>query len=116
MKGNTLIWICRQIRRRIPAVLLLAAAEVGHSLFSVYFALGSRGVIDSAVAGQKAAFYAAVLHQAEIIFGILICLTVAAICGSVFEQIWNGIGKESCSMGCSMENTGKFPNITVRNC
>ena len=77
MKGNTLIWICRQIRRRIPAVLLLAAAEVGHSLFSVYFALGSRGVIDSAVAGQKAAFHAAVLHQAEIIFGILICLTVA---------------------------------------
>lgn len=75
MKENTLIWIWRQIRRRVPGVLLLTAAEIGHALFSVFFALGSRGVIDSAVAGQKAAFVSAGFRQAGIILGILICLT-----------------------------------------
>ena len=76
MQRTPLIWIIRQIRRRIPMILLLMAAEVGHALFSVLFALGSRGVIDSAVAGMMEGFTAACLRQAGIIAAILICLTL----------------------------------------
>ena len=77
MKRNTFIWVFRQIRNRIPAILLLTAMEIGVALFSVYFALGSRGVIDSAVSGETAAFLPACRYQAGIIAGILICLTIA---------------------------------------
>lgn len=76
MKKNTLIWILLQIRRRIPAILVMVAAEVGYALFCVYFALGSRGVIDSAVAAEKSAFVDACWKQAGIIGGILVCLTL----------------------------------------
>ena len=76
MNKNALIWILHQIRRRIPAVLVMIAAEVGHALFCVYFALGSRGVIDSAVAGDRSLFLSACLKQAGIIAGILVCMTL----------------------------------------
>lgn len=76
MKKNTFVWILQQIRRRIPAILLMMAAEVGYALFCVYFALGSRGVIDSAVAGDSGLFLSACLKQAGIIAGILVCMTL----------------------------------------
>lgn len=76
MNKNATIWILKQIRRRIPALLLLVAAEIGHAMFCVWFALGSRGVIDSAVAGDRMLFLSACLKQAGIITGILICLTL----------------------------------------
>ena len=52
MKKTPLIWILKRIRRRIPAILLLTAAQAGHALLCVFFALGSRGVIDAAVAAD----------------------------------------------------------------
>ncbi len=76
MKKHALFWLAEQVRRRVPAILLLTAANVGHALFCVFFALGSRGVIDSAVSGDKQAFLRAGLLQALIIAGILICLTI----------------------------------------
>ncbi|MBQ8833638.1 MAG: ABC transporter ATP-binding protein [Oscillospiraceae bacterium] len=76
MKKRPLIWIMKQIRRRVPAILVMTAAQVGHALFSVFFALGTRGVIDSAEAGDPQAFLQACGKQAGIIAGILICLTV----------------------------------------
>lgn len=76
MKKHPLIWIVRKVRSRYAALILLTAANIGHALFSVFFALGSRGVIDSAVAGTVSAFYEACLRQAAIIAGILICLTL----------------------------------------
>jgi ATP-binding cassette subfamily B protein len=69
-------WLINKIRRRIPAIVLMTAAQVGHALFSVFFALGSRGVIDSAVSGDREAFLAACGKQAMIIGGILLCATV----------------------------------------
>lgn len=71
-----LIWIIRQIRRRIPAIALLTAAQMGNALLSVFFALGSRSVIDSAVGGDVQAFYRACLYQLGIIAGIVVCMTV----------------------------------------
>lgn len=76
MTKSPIFWILKQIRRRIPAIFLLTAAQVGQALFSVLFALGSRGVIDSAVAGSRPEFLAACLNQAGIIGGILVCTTV----------------------------------------
>jgi len=76
MKNTLLIWIWKQIRRRVPAVLLMTAAQVGQALFSVLFALGSRGVIDSAASGDVRQFAAACARQGGIIAGILICTTV----------------------------------------
>ena len=76
MKKNSLFWLAEQVRRRVPAILLLTAANVGHAQFCVFFALGSRGVIDSAVSGDQEAFLRACLRQALIIAGILVCLTV----------------------------------------
>ena len=71
---NPFLWIVTRIRRRLPAVALLTAAQMGHALFSVLFALGSRGVIDSAVAGDDQAFFRACMCQLGIIAGIVICI------------------------------------------
>jgi len=76
MKNNTIVWTLRQVKRRIPAIFVMTSANVGHALFGVFFALGSRGVIDSAVSGDSTAFFAACLRQAAIICGILLCLTL----------------------------------------
>lgn len=77
MKQNALLWTIKQIRRRIPAILVLVLAQVGLSVCLVLFALGSRGVIDSAVAGDPGLFALACGNQALIIGGILLCLVLA---------------------------------------
>lgn len=76
MKNSPFFWILKRMKKRIPAIALLTAAQVGHALFSVFFALGSRGVIDSAVAGEPKAFIMACIRQGLVISGILICLTL----------------------------------------
>ncbi len=73
MKQNPVLWLVRNVRSRIPPILLLTLANMGHALFGVFFALGSRGVIDSAVSGDRHQFFRACADQASIILGILIC-------------------------------------------
>ena len=77
MNCSCLGWLLKRIRRRIPGLLLLLLAQVGHALLLVYFALGSRGVIDSAVAGDPQGFADACIYQGKIILGILLCLTIS---------------------------------------
>ena len=77
MKNNTLLWTAKRVRRRVPALLLLTAAQVGQSLLSVFFALGTRGIIDSAQLGDISGFWDACLCQGAIIAGILLCMTLA---------------------------------------
>ena len=76
MKKTPLLWILRKIRRRIPAIVVLTAAQVGQALFLVLFALGSRGVIDSAVSGERPDFIRACIWQGMIILGILVTLAL----------------------------------------
>lgn len=76
MRKRPVIWIVKRIRRRIPLLLLLTAAQVGQSLLAVFFALGSRAVIDSATGKDPALFRIACMQQLGIILGILLCLTV----------------------------------------
>lgn len=75
-KKATLFWVLNKMRRRLPALVLLLAASAGNAVFGVIFALGTRGVIDSAISGNRDAFLVACLQQAGIIAGILICRTL----------------------------------------
>ena len=73
---TTLLWLLCRIRRRIPALLALTAAHAGQALLGVCFALGTRQVIDCAVAGRQDLFLDACMKQGAIILGILLCTTV----------------------------------------
>ena len=73
---HPIVWVFRQIRRRIPAIGLMTLAQVIHALLSVFFALGTRGVIDSATAGDPQAFVQACIRQGAIIGGILASMAV----------------------------------------
>lgn len=77
MKKNTLIWILRKVRRRIPSVLLLTFSNICRAVCGVLFALGSRSVIDTAVAGNMDDFGRACLFQGMVILGILFFLTIS---------------------------------------
>lgn len=76
MKKRTLTWIFSQVRQRIPAILLMTGAQVTNALLAVYFALGTRGVIDSATSGDMQLFWQACIKQAAIIAGILLSTTL----------------------------------------
>ena len=73
MQKKLFPWLVKNIARRVPAIILLTAAQVGQALFSVFFALGTSGVIDSAASGDAHAFRSACLIQAGIIAGVLVC-------------------------------------------
>ena len=76
MKKTPLMWLLKKIKNRLPAIGALTAAQVCNALFGVFFALGSRGVIDSAVSSQSRAFWMACLRQGGIIAVILLSLTL----------------------------------------
>lgn len=78
MKERTVIfWVLRKIRRRIPMLAVMVIANAGSALFGVLFALGTRGVIDSAVAGETLAFLDACVLQLMIICAMLLCAVLA---------------------------------------
>ena len=77
MKKHTVLWILKQIRSHIPALLLLILANAANAAFGVGFALGTRGVIDSAVAGDGQIFLRACGKQLGIILGILVSITLS---------------------------------------
>ena len=73
---HTMFWAFRRIRRRLPAIAFMTAAHVGQALLGVCFALGTRGVIDSAIMGDPAAFRRACLTQGIIIVCLLLCQAI----------------------------------------
>jgi len=74
-RRSVIVWLLSRTRSRIPMLLCMMAASAGNALFGVLFALGSRGVIDSAVSGENSAFWEACLIQLSIICAMLLCLT-----------------------------------------
>lgn len=76
MKKNVLLWIAGQVKNRIPGIVLITVAQVVHALLCVFFALGTKGVIDSAVTGDTELFAAACIKQGAIIAGILVSMTL----------------------------------------
>lgn len=75
-QSAAVLWLIRRIRRRIPAIILMTAVHMGQAVFGVWFALGTKAVIDCAVAGEAGPFYEACVRQGAVILGILLCLTV----------------------------------------
>lgn len=74
---SPILWLYRQIRRRIPALALMALCRIGQALLGVAFALGTRQVIDSAVSRSQSGFLRACILQASIILGIVLCNTLS---------------------------------------
>lgn len=74
--ADTLRWVIKKIRRRVPAVLVLTLVSIFSAVFSVMFALGTKGVIDAAILGDKSNFLRACIVQAAVIAGILLCSTL----------------------------------------
>ena len=64
-------WIFKQIRKRIPALVVMTLGFVANALLSVAFALGTRDVIDCATGRQMEDFLRACLIQCLIILGLL---------------------------------------------
>lgn len=75
-QASTILWLMRRIRKRIPALILMTVVHMGQAIFGVWFALGTRQVIDCAVAGEAGPFYEACMKQGAVILGILVCLTL----------------------------------------
>lgn len=76
MKKNALGWMIRQVNNRMLAIIVMLISYVGIALLGVAFALGSKKVIDTAVAGHMAPFIDACILQAVISIGIIICMAV----------------------------------------
>jgi len=76
MKRKNIVWTLSKIKRRIPTIIILTLSHIIHALFTVLFALGTRGVIDSAVSRNSTDFIAACCRQFGIIAVILIFLTL----------------------------------------
>ena len=72
----SLRWLLRRIRKNIPSILCLTLFSIGSSLCGVFFALGTKGVIDAAISQQKNLFMQACITQACIIICMLLCTTI----------------------------------------
>ena len=74
-ESSVLRWSVRIVKPWIPALLLLVFCNAASAILNVWFALGTKGVIDSATGGDSQVFWDACIRQ-----GILI-LTI--ICNSI---------------------------------
>ena len=71
-KQSPLLWVIKRIRKRIPKIILLTVSSVINACLGVVFALGTKGVINSATSGDSQAFLNACLVQLAIILGLLL--------------------------------------------
>lgn len=69
--ASPVFWVFQKIKKKIPALVLLMASNVAGALLGVFFALGSKQVIDSAVAGSRELFLRACLVQLALIAGLI---------------------------------------------
>lgn len=70
-------WLVRRVWRRLIGVFCLIVINAASAMLGVWFALGSKNVIDSAVAGDKTAFFRAGTVQLAIIVGTILCVALA---------------------------------------
>lgn len=75
-KTPVLLWVLHRVRRRLPALVVMTVSHILQALLGVVFALGTRQIIDCAVAGDGAEFWNACVGQAVVICLILLCLTL----------------------------------------
>lgn len=73
---KVMIWLLKKVRHRLPILAGMIIFNAGSALLGVLFALGTRGVIDSAVSGVGRDFLTACIVQLAIISGMLLCMTM----------------------------------------
>ncbi len=73
---RAIFWLLKKVRHRFPMLIGMIAANAGSALLGVLFALGTRGVIDTAVSGVGRDFLTACAVQLAIISGMLLCMTM----------------------------------------
>ena len=74
-KESFIFWILKKIKKRIPALVIMAAANLFNAFLSVLFALQTKNVIDCAITGQKdALIQACILLVANVVITILTTL------------------------------------------
>lgn len=71
-KESVLRWSLRMVKPWIPALILLVLCNVASSLLAVWFALGSKGVIDSATGGDSVLFRESCIRQGILILSIIL--------------------------------------------
>lgn len=71
-KESVLRWSLRMVKPWIPALILLVLCNVASSLLAVWFALGSKGVIDSATGGDSVLFRESCIRQGVLILSIIL--------------------------------------------
>ena len=71
-KDSVLRWSLRMVKPWIPALILLVLCNVASSILSVWFALGSKDVIDSATGGNSELFRESCIRQGVLILSVII--------------------------------------------
>lgn len=75
-KRSAIFWALGKMKKRMPAMILKLVSHMINAFLYVMFAVGTKEVIDTAVAGEWNAFLRACILQAAIIVGILLTLTL----------------------------------------
>lgn len=75
-KRSAAFWALGKMKKRMPAMILNLVSHLINAFLYVMFAVGTKEVIDTAVAGEWNAFIWACILQAGIIAGILLTLTL----------------------------------------
>ena len=70
-EGSVLRWSLRTIKPWIPALLLLVICNAASAVLTVWFALGTKGVIDTATAGDPQLFWNACIRQGVLILAVI---------------------------------------------
>lgn len=73
MKDKSVLrWTLRTIKPWIPALIILVLCNVASAAFSVWFALGTKDMIDAATQAQRQLFYQASIRQGLLILTIIL--------------------------------------------
>ena len=71
-KKGVLTWSLHTIKPWIPALLLMVFCNAAGAALSVWFALGTKGVIDAATSGDSKLFSAACIRQGLLILAVIV--------------------------------------------
>lgn len=72
-KTSTIPWVLGMVKNRVPNLIFLTLLSVAEGFLGVMFALGTQGVIDSAVQGQWNALLWACIRLGGLIGGTILC-------------------------------------------
>jgi len=65
-------WLLQRVGKRLPGLLVMTVSAAGTALMGVFFALGSKNVVNAAVSGTRQELINAGIAQAAVIVAILV--------------------------------------------